>query len=131
MTKVNLEKLIAKAKIEREKRNSAETTPKVKPDPESHPNFKHGLIKTRLYSIYRKMKNRCYNSGSEDYKGYGGRGIIICQEWLNDFRVFHKWALENGYADDLSIDRIDVHGNYTPSNCKWSTPKEQAVRIEG
>ncbi len=60
------------------------------------------------------------------YKNYGGRGICVCDEWLNDFCAFKDWALQNGYQDSLSIDRIDVNGNYTPSNCRWATQKEQS-----
>lgn len=79
----------------------------------------------RLYSIYTDMKTRCYNSRSNGYSDYGGRGILICDEWRNDFHSFYDWAISHGYLDNLSIDRIDVNGNYEPSNCKWSTAKEQ------
>lgn len=72
------------------------------------------------------MKKRCYNEKDHAYKNYGGRGISICQEWLNDFVSFYNWALSNGYADNLSIDRIDVNGNYEPSNCRWADAKTQA-----
>mgnify|MGYP003611895627 CR=1 FL=1 len=80
----------------------------------------------RILRIYGAMKNRCYSKRNQKYKDYGGRGIIICDEWLNDYFTFKKWALENGYKGNLSIDRIDVNGNYEPSNCKWSTMEEQA-----
>ncbi len=71
------------------------------------------------------MKARCYNLKAEKYKDYGGRGITICPEWKNDFSAFRDWALSSGYTDDLSIDRIDVDGNYEPLNCRWATAKEQ------
>lgn len=80
---------------------------------------KHGKSNIRLYKIYMKMKGRCYNKTKDNYKYYGGRGIIICQEWLDDFMNFYNWAITNGYKEDLTIDRINVDGNYEPSNCRW------------
>ena len=85
-----------------------------------------GLSKTRLYKIWCNMKQRCYNNNNTDYKNYGGRGIIICDDWLYDFKKFYNWSLQNGYNDLLSIDRINVDGNYDPQNCRWATAKEQA-----
>ncbi len=88
----------------------------------------HGMARTRIYKIYKGMKNRCYNIKSDDYDKYGGRGIIICEDWLGEedgFVSFYNWAINNRYSDDLTIDRIEVDGNYEPSNCRWSTPIEQ------
>ena len=79
----------------------------------------------RLKSIYGSMKKRCYNSKNPNYPAYGGRGIRICDEWLDSYDAFETWALSNGYADDLTLDRIDVNGDYEPANCRWADMKTQ------
>lgn len=79
-----------------------------------------------IYKAYRRMINRCYYKKTCHYDIYGGRGIIVCDEWKNDYFSFKKWAIENGYKIGLSLDRIDTNGNYEPSNCRWITMEEQA-----
>lgn len=80
----------------------------------------------RLKSIYNGMRLRCYNEDNVNYKYYGGKGVAICDEWLLSFENFFDWAINNGYNENLTIDRIDSEKEYSPDNCKWSTKKEQA-----
>ena len=87
---------------------------------------KHGLNNTRLYQVWADMKSRCYNSNHHWYSRYGGRGIIICDEWRDDFQQFYDWAMSNGYKKGLSIDRIDNNGNYESFNCRWVSILEQS-----
>lgn len=86
----------------------------------------HGETESRLYAVWCAMKARCHNKNNEAYDRYGGRGIIVCAEWRESFESFQEWAIHNGYADDLSIDRIDNDGNYEPGNCRWVTGVAQA-----
>lgn len=86
---------------------------------------KHGMSKDRLYWIWHSMIDRCVRKNNPGYKHYGGRGISVCEEWL-DSKNFIEWALSNGYRKDLTIDRIDYNGNYEPSNCRWVDWKTQA-----
>lgn len=84
----------------------------------------HGLRHTRLYNIYAEMKRRCNDPNREAYPRYGGRGINICKEWMDEFKTFYDWAISNGYQEGLQIDRKDNDGNYDPGNCRWVTATE-------
>lgn len=88
------------------------------------------IHKQHLYHILYGMKERCYNSNNPRYEHYGGKGIVICDEWNNSYDAFKKWAYEHGYRENagLSIDRIDKNGNYCPENCEWVTIGENARR---
>lgn len=86
----------------------------------------HGGKGTRLYGIWKGMKSRCYNKNHSAYSRYGGRGITVCDEWINSFPTFRDWAFASGYADDLTLDRKENALGYTPGNCRWVTYKEQA-----
>lgn len=103
-------------------------------DTSNNDNF-HNKSNTRIYSIWSDMKSRCFNEKNSRFERYGGRGISTCKEWL-EFDNFYKWSIDNGYNDELTIDRADNNGDYNPKNCKWSTQKEQArnrsttIRVE-
>jgi hypothetical protein len=88
--------------------------------------IKHGMSHARIYRIWNRMRERCYRTKDKSYQDYGKRGITVCEEWKRDFKAFYEWAMANGYTDDLTIDRINVNGNYDPSNCRWITKKEQS-----
>lgn len=98
--------------------------------------LKHGGVGTRLYREWKAMRSRCYYKKHQYFSDYGGRGIEVCEEWRTKFEPFRDWAIVNGYADNLSIDRIDPNGNYCPENCRWVTQKKQAsnkrnsIRVE-
>lgn len=89
---------------------------------------KHHKRNTRLYTIWDSMKQRCGNPNNSHFYNYGGRGITVCDEWNNSkdgFENFYNWSIKNGYKDSLTLDRIDVNGNYEPRNCRWITNHEQ------
>lgn len=90
---------------------------------------RHGLTGTRIYRIWTNMIQRCYNTTHKGYKWYGGKGITVCTDWKNSFVAFKAWAIDNGYSDELTIDRKYGDGNYCPSNCHWITRKEQGNNI--
>lgn len=99
--------------------------PKESKEGMNNPSYKHGLEGTSLCNIYRNMVARCNNKNRNDFIYYGARGISVCEEWKKDSKVFFEWAFSSGYKQGLTLDRIDVNGNYTPSNCRWVDIKTQ------
>lgn len=91
-----------------------------------HATRKHGDTGTRLHRIWKNMRARCMRRSCPGYAYYGGRGIAICDEW-QDFSAFRDWALRSGYQPNLSIERVDVDGNYSPSNCTWADSQTQSA----
>lgn len=90
----------------------------------SKKNIDKSISYTRIYNIWRMIKQRCYNKNATRYKNYGGKGVKMCEEWKNDSRAFFEWSLNNGYKENLQIDRIDANGDYCPDNCHWVTIQE-------
>lgn len=97
----------------------------VTPEINKEKNTRHGDSHTKLHRAWTNMRYRCNNPNCREYKNYGGRGITICKEW-DSYEAFRDWALANGFDSGLSIDRIDVNGNYEPSNCRWVGIKAQS-----
>jgi hypothetical protein len=91
--------------------------------------YKHGKSNHKLYNIYNSMLQRCSNPNSQRYKYYGQIGISVCDEWKHDFMNFYNWAIANGYANGLSIDRLDSGAGYNPQNCEWVTVSENSRRM--
>ena len=85
----------------------------------------HGMTNTRIFHEWESMIQRCKNPNNQRYRDYGGRGIKVCDDWMNDFTSFYEWAVNNGYDDTLTLDRKNVDGDYEPSNCRWITNFEQ------
>lgn len=92
----------------------------------NHWQVKHGMAGTRIYKTWQNMKSRCNNPNASKYYLYGGKGIKVCNEWNDDFNIFYEWATNNGYTDDLTLDRVDGNKDYCPENCRWATYKQQA-----
>jgi hypothetical protein len=92
-------------------------------------NYKHGntthTSRSRIYGIWSSMRSRCFNINDQNYFRYGERGIMVCNEWKNNFQLFYNWAINNGYQENLTLDRKNNNGNYEPDNCRWTTMKVQ------
>jgi hypothetical protein len=86
----------------------------------------HNLKNHRLYKIWRAMKSRCHNLKNPGYKNYGGRGIYVNKNWRFNFKIFYDWAINNGYQDNLQINRIDNNQSYLPENCNWVSPRDNS-----
>lgn len=85
---------------------------------------KHGLSRHPLFRRWKNMRQRCLNPNNNAYPRYGGRGIKVCDQWVNDFKAFHDWSLGNGYDENLELDRMDNNGDYSPDNCRFTTTVE-------
>lgn len=92
-----------------------------------HSRTTHNMTHTRIYGVWASMKQRCGNPDDKAYKYYGSRGIKVCDDWYNSFEKFYSWAKQSGYKQGLTLERIDVNGNYEPNNCKWITQQEQML----
>lgn len=90
----------------------------------------HGMRYTRVYRTWTNMKSRCYDPRQKSYKHYGKVGILVCDKWKENFKEFLIWSKRTGYSDNLTIDRIDPKGNYSPENCQWLTMTENVKRKE-
>lgn len=111
--------------VSRKKHSSFKNSPIINKAGKDNPGYRHGLTNSRLYNIWDSMKQRCSNSNRKDYDNYGGKGIKVCDEWL-DFISFRDWAFMNGYKDNLTIERKDFTQNYQANNCEWITIQDQA-----
>lgn len=87
----------------------------------------HGYSRTKLGRVFEAMKQRCNNPNNKNYSDYGGRGIKVCNEWQENPSSFYEWSIKNGYKEGLTIDRINVNGNYEPSNCRWTDCETQCI----
>jgi len=90
---------------------------------------KHNLSEHPLHTSWRRIKQRCYYKKNDNYKWYGGKGVKVCQEWLDDFKAFYDWSVGCGWRKGLEIDRMDSNGDYSPSNCRWVTHRENMRNI--
>ena len=87
---------------------------------------KHNMSNTRIYHIWQGIRYRCYTKTCSTYKNYGAKGIKVCEDWNKSFENFYFWAIQNGYNDTLTIDRINPNGDYEPSNCRWASWEVQS-----
>lgn len=88
----------------------------------------HKMSNHRLYDMYQRMKQRCYNQSHPQYNNHGGKGVYVCDEWKSDPALFFEWALKNGYTRTVVLDRIDENGPYSPDNCRWISYSENKLK---